>query len=436
MTSNDAAKRSKLATYSWALWGWAEHVYPTIMQTFIFATYITSGLFGKNKDLLSSQLGLATGIAGLLVAIFAPVLGQRADASGRRKRSLLINSGLLILIMFASYFVMPDPKFFLFGLVLYAVGSVIQEIAFVNYYAMLKQVSTPSTMARVSGFAWALGYVGGIALLLIALVGFVLPDHPWFGVGTAGSQNIRIIFALSALWMLIFTIPMVIWMPELPANPDAEKVSFFGSYRLLYGKLKGIRKTAPDLLRFLIASAIFRDGLAGVFQFGAVLGSVAFGFSTQQVIFYGIGASIVAGIGATIGGFVDDKLGTKRTIIVALIGVIVAGSAIFLFSGAGKITYWIGGLSLSLFVGPAQASARTFLARITPARREGEFFGLYQTTGEAASFIAPLLWWASISLASAAGVVNATIYGVLGILAMLITGTALMGRVHATPKAL
>jgi UMF1 family MFS transporter len=371
-----------------------------------------------------------------LVAIFAPVLGQRADASGRRKRSLLINSGLLILIMFASYFVMPEPKFFLFGLVLYAVGSVIQEIAFVNYYAMLKQVSTPSTMARVSGFAWALGYVGGIALLLIALVGFVLPDHPWFGVGTAGSQNIRIIFALSALWMLIFSIPMVIWMPELPANPDAEKVSFFGSYRLLYGKLKGIRKTAPDLLRFLIASAIFRDGLAGVFQFGAVLGSVAFGFSTQQVIFYGIGASIVAGIGATIGGFVDDKLGTKRTIIVALIGVIVAGSAIFLFSGAGKITYWIGGLSLSLFVGPAQASARTFLARITPARREGEFFGLYQTTGEAASFIAPLLWWASISLASAAGVVNATIYGVLGILAMLITGTALMGRVHATPKAL
>jgi UMF1 family MFS transporter len=419
MSIANATNRSKLATWSWALWGWAEHVYPTIMQTFIFATYITSGLFGKNKDLLSSQLGLATGIAGLLVAVFAPVLGQRADASGRRKRSLLTNSALLILIMFASYFVMPDPKFFLFGLVLYALGSVVQEVAFVNYYAMLKQVSTPSTMARVSGFAWALGYVGGIALLLISLIGFVLPDHPWFGVTTDGSQNIRIIFAISAIWMLIFSIPMVIWMPELPANVEAEKVSFIGSYRVLYGKLKGIRKNAPDLLRFLIASAIFRDGLAGVFQFGAVLGSVAFGFSTQQVIFYGIGASIVAGIGATIQ--------------FSLTGVVIAGLSIFLFAGAGQITYWVGGLSLSLFVGPAQASARTFLARITPAGREGEFFGLYQTTGEAASFVAPFLWWLAITLASAAGVANATIYGVFGIVVMLVTGIALMARVHPNP---
>jgi UMF1 family MFS transporter len=339
----------------------------------------------------------------------------------------------LILIMFASYFVMPDPKFFLFGLVLYALGSVVQEVAFVNYYAMLKQVSTPSTMARVSGFAWALGYVGGIALLLISLIGFVLPDHPWFGVTTDGSQNIRIIFAISAVWMLIFSIPMVIWMPELPANAVAEKVSFIGSYRVLYGKLKGIRKTAPDLLRFLIASAIFRDGLAGVFQFGAVLGSVAFGFSTQQVIFYGIGASIVAGIGATIGGFIDDKLGTKRTIQYSLTGVVIAGLSIFVFAGAGQITYWVGGLSLSLFVGPAQASARTFLARITPAGREGEFFGLYQTTGEAASFVAPFLWWLAITLASAAGVANATIYGVFGIVVMLVTGIALMARVHPNP---
>jgi UMF1 family MFS transporter len=433
--SNDAAVAPrKLATWSWALWGWAEHAYPTIIQTFIFATYITSDAFGKNTDALSNQFGLAVSLAGLAVAVSAPVIGRRSDASGRRKRSLLINSGILIALMFASYFVMPSPAYFGFGLALYAIGSVVQEITFVNYYAMLKQVSTPKTMARVSGLAWGLGYVGGIVLLLIALVGFYLPDHPWFGISTDGAQNIRFMFVISAVWMLVFSIPMALFVPEVAAPANAKKVSILESYRGLWSQLKSLRQTSPDALRFLIASAIFRDGLVGVFTFGAVLGSVAFGFTKTQVIFYGIAASIVAGIGATIGGFVDERIGTKKTIQGSLIGLVLAGLSVFVFAGAGPITYWIGGLSLSLFVGPAQASARTFLARLAPKHREGELFGLYQTTGEAASFLAPTLWSICISLATAAGVAHPTIFGVLGIVAILAVGIWLMSRVHPNPR--
>lgn len=430
MSNAIASNRSKLATWSWALWGWAEHAYPTIMQTFIFATYITSSAFGKNTDLLSTQFGLSVAIAGVVVAVFAPVLGRRSDVSGTRKRTLLINSGILILLMFASYFVLPDPHYFGFGLLLYAIGSVIQEITYVNYYAMLKQVSTPKTMAKISGLAWGLGYVGGIVMLLIALVGFYLPTHPWFGVSTEGSQNIRIMFVLSGLWMLIFSIPMAIFVPETPAAPGAVKVSFLESYRVLFAQLGQLRKEAPNLLRFLIASAVFRDGLVGVFTFGAVLGSVSFGFNKTQVIFYGIAASIVAGIGATIGGLIDDRIGTKKTILGSLTGLVIAGLAVFVFSGAGQITYWIGGLSLSLFIGPAQASARTYLARLAPKNREGEFFGLYQTTGEAASFLAPAMWTLFITIASIAGVAKPTIFGVLGIVAIIAAGIWLMSRVH------
>jgi UMF1 family MFS transporter len=183
----------------------------------------------------------------------------------------------------------------------------------------------------------------------------------------------------------------------------------------------------------LIASAVYRDGLAGVFTFGAILGSVAFGFSKTGVILFGIAANIVAGIGAALGGILDDRIGTKRTIVASLSGLLVAGVAVFAFSGAGQITYWIGGLALCLFVGPAQASSRTFVARFTPDGREGEIFGLYQTTGRAASFLSPTLWSLSLTLAAAAGFTKTSIFGILGIMVVLAVGLFMLLRVHPAP---
>ena len=423
----------KRGTFAWALWDWAEQPYPTIIQTFIFATYITSSYFGDPHE-LSAQLGIAGAVAGILVAISAPVFGRRSDDAGNRKRWLLINSAFLIAIMVASYFVAPSPEFLIFGLVLYALGSVVQETAFINYYAMLKQVTTPKNIGKVSGFAWGLGYVGGIILLLISLVGFVLPDNPWFGVSTDNAQNIRVLYLFAAAWMFVFTIPLAIFVPEVESSKDAIKVSILESYKSLIRQIVALRKRSPEALKFLIASAVYRDGLAGVFTFGAILGSVAFGFSKTGVIFFGIAANIVAGLGAALGGIFDDRIGTKRTIVGSLAGLVIAGLGVFAFAGFGPITYWIGGLALCLFVGPAQASSRTFVARFTPEGREGEIFGLYQTTGRAASFLSPTLWTVSLSLAAAAGIKNTAIFGILGIVIVLVVGLAMMLKVHPAPE--
>ena len=124
-------------TLAWAMWDWAEQPYPTIMQTFIFPVYLAGAVAaaGTNAD---AQLGVATAIAGIALALIAPVLGRRSDESGRRKFWLMVNTYVLVAIMFASFFVEPKPEFFLFGLVLYGLGSLIQESAFINYYAMLK----------------------------------------------------------------------------------------------------------------------------------------------------------------------------------------------------------------------------------------------------------------------------------------------------------
>jgi UMF1 family MFS transporter len=435
MTSNGASTK-KRGTFAWALWDWAEQPYPTIMQTFIFPVYLAGAVAGPG-DQPDSMLGVATALAGFVLALIAPVLGRRSDDNGRRKFWLMFNTYLLVIIMVASFFVKPSPEFFILGLVLYGAGSVIQESALINYYAMLKSVTTEKNIGRVSGYAWGLGYAGGIVLLAISLVGFIMAEVPWFGIGTEDSVNIRAVFLFSAAWTLVFSIPLMLRVPEIAKKPNARKETILQSYASIWAQLKSLRAQAPETLKFLISSAIYRDGLAGVFTFGAVLGSLAFGFSQTEIIIFGIAANVVSGIGAVVGGRLDDIFGSRTIIIVSLAGLILAGSSVFFFYDYGVTTYWIGGLALCLFVGPAQASSRTFAARFTPHGREGEVFGLYQFTGRAISFLSGTFWALSITFAnSVLGIKDATIWGIWGLMIILIVGLFLLTRVHPRPTVL
>ena len=435
MTSKDASTK-KRGTFAWALWDWAEQPYPTIMQTFIFPVYLATAVAGS-EELADRQLGITIIIAGLVLALIAPVLGRRSDDNGRRKYWLMFNTYLLVGIMVASFFVKPSPEFLLLGLVLYGAGSVIQEAALINYYAMLKSVTTEKNIGRVSGYAWALGYAGGIFLLVLSLVGFYLTETPWFGIGKEEAVNLRSIFLFSAVWTLVFSIPLLLRVPEIPKKANARKETIVQSYKSIWGQLKSLRAQAPETLKFLISSAIYRDGLAGVFTFGAVLGSLAFGFTQTEIIIFGIAANIVSGLGAVIGGRLDDVFGSRTIIIASLVGLIIAGSSVFFFYDYGVITYWIGGLALCLFVGPAQASSRTFVSRFTPAGREGEVFGLYQLTGRAVSFMSGTMWTLSITVAAIfLGDGKHTIWGIWGLMIILIVGLFLLTRVHPRPEVL
>jgi MFS transporter, UMF1 family len=437
MTNTEVEPKKRRGTFPWALWDWAEQPFPTIFQTFIFPIYITSSVFGAEED-TSRALGLATTVAGVLVALAAPIFGRRTDELGKRKFWLMMNTFILAGVMASLFFITPTASMLWIGLIIFSFGGFIQEIAFINYYAMLRQVSTPSNIGKVSGFAWGFGYVGGILLLLISLVGFIQTDNPWFGIPLTDSLNVRAVFLFSAVWLLVFSIPLFLTVPEVKAKEGVQKENIVESYSKLWSQLKSLRRQAPETFKFLISSAIYRDGLAGVFAFGGALGALAFGFELADVILFGIAANIMAGIGAMIGGFMDDKIGAKTTIMFSLVGLTIAGFAVFLFAGYGPITYWIGGLALTLFVGPAQAASRSFVARFTPEGREGEVFGLYMTTGRAVSFLSPLLWTTSISAALAMGIANAqaTIYGILGLMLVLVVGTILMSRVHPTPQVI
>lgn len=166
-----------------------------------------------------------------------------------------------------------------------------------------------------------------------------------------------------------------------------------------------------------------------VFTFGAVIAARVFGFEFLELVVFGIAANLIAGVSTIISGRFDDRFGPRAVIVTSLVGLVVSGLAVYFLHDAGTIVFWIGGLVLCAFVGPAQAAARSLLARVTPAGREGEIFGLYATTGRAASFLSPLLWAGFIVA------FGATYWGILGIVVVLILGLALVLLVRRAATA-
>lgn len=430
----------KKQVYSWALWDWATQPFNTVILTFVFtALYLVSASFlppdvaaldpsdpvrvAAEAD-LASGLGLGSTIAAFGILLLAPVLGQRADAAGRQKLWLGIGTGALILCMFGLWFVEPQPALFWLGVTLISAGSVFGEIAAVNSNAMLIGIANPKNVGRISGLGWGFGYLGGIIALVIVVL---LDTFDWFGMSTDNGLAYRLIAVGCAVWAIVFSIPIFLNVPEPSLGRPERKVGFFRSYVLLVQDVVGLYRdpqTRPTFW-YLLASAVFRDGLGGVFAFGAIIGTAVFRFGTQDIIVFGIAANLVAGVSTIIAGRLDDRVGPKRIILGSIGSMVVAGLAVFLLRDAGALVFWIGGLVLCAFVGPAQAAARSFLARVTPAGREGEIFGLYATTGRAASWMASAAWTVLIVATSQ------TAFGILGIVIVLIIGFLLLLPVKA-----
>ncbi|PVE98324.1 MFS transporter [Microbacterium sp. TPD7012] len=426
--------------YSWALWDWATQPFNTVILTFVFTALYLVGEGFLPADIaaldssdparmaaeadLASGLGLGSTIAAFGILLLAPVLGQRADAAGRQKLWLGIGTGALVFCMLGLWFVEPTPSLFWLGVALISAGSVFGEIAAVNSNAMLIGIATPKNVGRISGLGWGFGYIGGILALVVVVV---LDTFDWFGMSTDNGLAYRLIAVGCAVWTIIFSIPIFLNVPEPSLGRPERKVGFFQSYALLVKDVAGLYRdpeTRPTFW-YLLSSAVFRDGLGGVFAFGAIIGTAVFGFETQAIIIFGIAANLIAGVSTILAGRLDDRLGPKRIILASIGSMVVAGLAVFFLRDGGAMVFWVGGLILCAFVGPAQAAARSFLARVTPAGREGEIFGLYATTGRAASWIASGAWTVLIVATSQ------TAYGILGIVLVLILGFVLLLPVKA-----
>ncbi|MGV0367214.1 MFS transporter [Corynebacterium aurimucosum] len=388
-----ASKRTdRLTVAAWALWDWGSAAFNAVLVTFIFSVYLTDSV-GQHIDSQftpAQWLSWSMTVAGLVIFAVTPVMGQRSDRLGTRRRALGFWSLLTFLVMASLFFIRNDaPAYFWLGLIGLAVGSVTIQFAEVNYFAQLNQVATEDKVGRVSGLGWSAGYFGGIVLLLICYFGFVSGEGGGLGLSTEGGWNIRLVALLAAAWFGLSAIPVLLRVPEIaPSGEAAGGVA--ASYRELWRTVHTLWREDRNAFVFLFASAIFRDGLSAVFSFGAVLGVSVYGLSPGDVLIFGVAANVAAALGAVAGGLIDDHVGPKAIILTCLtILTLMAG---IMFFAQGPTAFWICGLILCLCVGPAQASARGFLARVAPPGREGEMFGLYATTGRAVAWLTPFLF--------------------------------------------
>lgn len=384
---NKRKTESTIGLFSWAMYDWANSAFFAVIQTFVFATYFMSSV-AQNDTLGSTQWGNTIGAAGIVIALTAPFIGAIADQLGRRKPWIAFFSLLCIVATAGLWFVAPSQQFITLALVLVFLGTIGSEFAIIFYNAMLPDLASEERMGRWSGWAWGLGYAGGLVCLVIALFVFVDVENPPFGLSTDGAEHVRATFVLVAIWYALFSIPMFSFTSDRPSTGTKLMDAAKSGWNQLKTSIKNVRQYR-HIVRFLIARMVFIDALATIFAFGGIYAAGTFDFAERDVLIFGIGLNVTAGIGAAIFAWLDDLFGSRRTMLVSLVGLIITTSGVLLVT---EVTwFWVFGLVLGIFVGPVQAASRTYMARVSPPNLENQMFGLMALSGKVTAFMGPLL---------------------------------------------
>ena len=429
-SSGPPPRSLRRAVTSFVLWDGGMSAFSSVILTFVFATYVASGVASADavgeeavkaaQDHGSRVLTTWQSIGAVAVALLAPLLGNLADRGGARNALLRIFTLATVVTIALMPTVRMDSDYLVWGAILIALAVVFSELAGVFVNSVLPEISMPGNRGRVSGTAWAVGYWGSIVCLAVVLLGFVMPGTGLLGITGDDGWNYRAITIFVALWILVGTLPLMLWAPRHPTRvpaESAEKWNPWQGYRDVILRVVRAFRQEPVMLQYLVASAIYRDGLGAVFSIAGVLAANAYGFSTVEVIIFGIVANLVAGCGVFVGGRLDDRFGPRPVIIGGCLAIVVLGLVVLFFSSTA--VFWAAGLTICLFVGPVQSASRNLLTRLSQPGRETENFGLYATTGRALGFLGTgafsLVVW--ISSDTRTGILGIVLVLALGLLA-------------------
>ena len=441
----------------WVLFDWAAQPFYTLVVTFLFAPYFVNG-FMADPAHGQTLWAYATGIAQLIAALMAPVLGAIADAGLPRKPWIAGFSVLLVVGMSGLWFAIPHETWLL-PVVLLSFGMAIigAELATVFTNAMMPGLISGKRLGTLSGVGWAVGYVGGL-LSLVLVAGLMVADantgktllglDPLVPPDAATREGDRLIGPFSALWYFVFVLPLFLFTPDRPDKVAGAGVVKAGVSQLPRAVKELVRNHGPIAL-FLLARMLYADGLGAVFAFGGIYAASVFGWGATELGLFGIVLTIAGTIGAAGGGMLDDRVGSKAVIVAALCLFIAASFGVLSidadevlffvpvapklpgggpFASAGEQAYLAFAILIGLGAGPIQASSRTLLARLSPPDKTTEFFGFYAFSGKITAFAAPL----------AIGVVTALTdsqrLGISASLVFLVVGLLLLLRVRVRQR--
>lgn len=406
--------------WAWAFYDWANSAFPTVVSTFVIAAYFTQAI-APDPATGQAQWGWMQAAAALVVAALSPLLGAVADAGGRRRLMLGLATLATAIATAALWFGRPDPSFALYTLACVAIATVAFEVSMVFYNAMLTQVAPRERLGRISGLAWGLGYAGGLACLGVALVLLVQPNPALFGLDRADAEHIRATALLVALWLLVFSWPVLVALPDPPGPRPAWRHAARAGLAELRGLLRSLPRR-PALARFLVARLFYTDGLNTLFAFGAIYAAGVFGMGFEQILLFGIAMNIAAGLGAAGFALVEDRVGSRPMVLAALGAMVALGLPLLLTDSAAW--FWVLALSLGLFFGPAQAASRSVMARMAPPQEMAAWFGLFALSGRVTGFLGPAV------LAAVTAATDSQRLGMATVLVFLAIGALILATVR------
>lgn len=376
-------KATPFQIFCWCLFDWAHSAFPAVIITFIFSTYFIRSV-ADNVVTGTAYWGWMMGISGFTVAILSPIMGSIADYTGRRKPWLGIFTFINILFTALLFFTKANPSYIWWALISLFIANVFYEFVQVFYNAMMTSIAPSNRIGRISGWGWGLGYFGGLICLILAFLIFIKGSY----FSAIESENIRSTTLLTACWFLIFSIPLFLFTPDVKKKPTSLIKATLNGIAELLKTLKEIKKYR-NIFLFIGAHLIYIDGLTTLFIFAGIYAAGTFQMSYTEIMYYAMALNITAGIGAGIFAWVDDFIGPKFVVVFSLIMMIALATIILIIKS--KMWFWIFSALLGLFVGPAQAASRSYMARISPPHLTNQMFGIYQLSGRITTFIGPIL---------------------------------------------
>tara|TARA_B100001250_G_scaffold77103_2_gene63219 strand:+ start:69 stop:1325 length:1257 start_codon:yes stop_codon:yes gene_type:complete len=371
--------KNRREVFSWSLYDFANQPFTTIIVTFIYSAFFVK-VIADNEQIGTTMWANAISITAIVVAVLSPLLGAIADSGGYRKFFLIFFTWICAISSMLLYF--PQSGDVFLALTLFVIANISFEMGTVFCNSYLSDLSEKENTGSISGFAWGLGFLGGLLALFLSL--FLFPE--------LNSIGIRKINILVGVWFLFFSIPTFIFLK------DRKKEKFRSAHVLTsFSKIKRTLKSLSEykvISQFLIARLFFNDALITIFALGGVYAVGVLDFSFNEVMQLGIVLNLAAGLGSFIFGYLEDKMGVSKVINITLL-VLILATLIAIYApetNYAKELFWFAGVLIGLMVGPNQSCSRSLMSQLTPKEKLNEFFGFFALTGKATSFIGPLLF--------------------------------------------
>ena len=412
----DLIMYNRKKVWSWAFYDWANSAFSTTVMAGFFPIFFEKYWSNPNDVIQSTyQLGWANSIASIFIAAISPFLGAVADR-GSAKKKFLFFFAFLGILMTSGLWVVGQGQWQM-AVLFYVVASVGYMGGNIFYDSLLPSIASNENVDYVSSLGFSVGYIGGGLLFLVNVLMYQHPE--WFGIAD-GSTAIRLSFLSVAVWWAVFTIPILLFVPE-PKNEN--------SVPLLHALKAGAKQLKQTFNRiremkvigiFLLAYWFYIDGVDTIIRMAVKMGS-SLGFEAGDLIVALLMVQFIAFPAALAYNWFAQKIGTKNAVFVAIGGYAVITFLAY-FMNDRLHFFALAGL-IGLFQGGIQALSRSLYARLIPVGKEGEFFGFYNMLGKFAAVIGPVLMgWVTLATGSVR-------LGILSILILFILGALLLMKV-------